>query len=54
MIKITAAKAAGVTFYDLSSVEKAKLVELAEPVLQKWGKKIGPDYLNKVREKLND
>jgi len=29
-----------------------QLKKLAEPVLEKWGKKIGPDYLAKVRAKL--
>ncbi|NOQ41643.1 MAG: C4-dicarboxylate ABC transporter substrate-binding protein [Desulfuromusa sp.] len=52
--QIAAAKANGVTFYDLPAAEKAKLVELAEPVVQKWGEKIGMDYLNKVRETLKD
>ena len=52
--QIAAAKANGVAFYDLPAAEKAKLVELAEPVVQKWGEKIGMDYLNKVRETLKD
>jgi len=52
--QIAAAKANGVEFFDLPAAEKAKLVELAEPVVQKWGEKIGMDYLNKVRETLKD
>lgn len=52
--QIAAAKANGVEFFDLPAAEKAKLVELAEPVVQKWGEKIGLDYLNKVRETLKD
>ena len=52
--QIAAAKANGVAFYDLPAAEKAKLVELAEPVVQKWGEKIGMDYLNKVRKTLKD
>ncbi len=52
--QIAAAKANGVEFYDLPAAEKAKLVELAEPVVQKWGEKIGMDYLNKVRKTLQD
>jgi len=52
--QIAAAKTAGVTFYDLSPVEKAKLVELAEPVVQKWGEKIGLNYLNEVRRVLKN
>jgi TRAP-type C4-dicarboxylate transport system substrate-binding protein len=50
--QIEAAKAEGVGFRDLSAADKAKLVELAEPVVQKWGKKIGLEYLNEVRTAL--
>lgn len=50
--QIDAAKADGVSFNELSAQEKAKLVELAEPVVQKWGAKIGLDYLNEVRTAL--
>ncbi|MCD6581604.1 MAG: TRAP transporter substrate-binding protein [Desulfuromusa sp.] len=52
--QIAAAKANGVVFFDLPAAEKAKLIELAEPVVQKWGEKIGLDYLNTVRETLKD
>ncbi len=52
--QIAAAKANGVEFFELPAVEKAKLVKLAEPVVQKWGEKIGLDYLNKMRETLKD
>jgi len=52
--QIAAAKAAGVSFHELSAEEKARLVELAEPVVQKWGEKIGRDYLEKVRNRLSD
>jgi len=51
--QIAAAKKNGVVFSDLPPAERAKLVELAEPVVQKWGKKIGLDYLQKVRQNLN-
>lgn len=51
--QIAAAKANGIVFNNLSATEKAQLVELAEPVVQKWGEKIGIDYLNKVRAALN-
>ncbi len=50
--QIAAAKTNGIVFNNLSAVEKAQLVELAEPVVQKWGEKIGIDYLNKVRAAL--
>ena len=52
--QIAAAKANGVEFFELPVAEKAKLVKLAEPVVQKWGEKIGLDYLNKMRETLKD
>jgi len=50
--QITAAKANGIVFNQLPAAERAKLIELAEPVVQKWGEKIGPAYLNKVRTAL--
>lgn len=52
--QIADAKANGIVFNDLSAAEKARLVVLAEPVVQKWGKKIGIDYMNKVRATLKD
>jgi TRAP-type C4-dicarboxylate transport system substrate-binding protein len=52
--QIAAAKANGILFNDLPAAEKARLVELAEPVVQKWGEKIGIDYLNKVRIALKN
>ncbi len=50
--QIEAAKADGVTFNELSKQDKARLIELAEPVVQKWGAKIGLDYLKEVRTAL--
>ena len=50
--QIAAAKKAGIEFIQLSDEEIATLKKQAEPVLQKWGQKIGPDYLAKVRAKL--
>jgi TRAP-type C4-dicarboxylate transport system substrate-binding protein len=52
--QITAAQAAGVTFYQLSSEQKQTLVELAAPVYKLWQGKIGADYLNTVRQKLGN
>ncbi len=52
--QIAAARKNGVVFNDLPASEKEKLIELAEPVVQKWGEKIGIDYLQKVRQALND
>lgn len=50
--QIAAAKANGIVFSTLPDAEKARLVELAEPVVQKWGEKIGLDYLKKVRSAI--
>ena len=50
--QIAAAKEAGVEFITLPESEIDELKKLSEPVLEKWGEKIGPDYLAKVREKL--
>ncbi len=52
--EIANAQAAGVSFYELSKEESAQLMNLAEPVIQKWGKKIGLDYLNRVRQDLKN
>ena len=51
-VQVAKAKEAGVQFYLLSDAEVNELKKRAEPVLEKWGKKIGPDYLAKVRAKL--
>ncbi len=50
--QVAKARADGVEFIALSEADKARLIELAEPVVQKWGEKIGPDYLAKVRATL--
>ena len=51
-VQVAAAKEAGVEFIELPAEEIEELKKMAEPVLAKWGEKIGPDYLAKVREKL--
>jgi len=50
--QVAAAKEAGVEFIQLPEGEMTELKKLAEPVLEKWGEKIGPDYLALVRTKL--
>lgn len=50
--QIAKAKEDGVEFIQLSADDIKKLKEMSEPVLLEWGKKIGPDYLAKVRAKL--
>lgn len=50
--QIAKAKEAGVAFYALSDEDKQKLAELAQPVYETWGRKIGMDYFDKVRTGL--
>ncbi len=50
--QIAKAKEAGVEFISLSAADKAELVKAAQPVYDNWGKKIGADYLAKVRATL--
>jgi TRAP-type C4-dicarboxylate transport system substrate-binding protein len=50
--QVAKAKEAGVEFIKLSDEDISELKKLAEPVLAKWGKKIGPAYLDKVRKGL--
>lgn len=50
--QIDAAKEQGVEFITLSQADRQQLIEQSEPVYQKWGEKIGVDYLKKVRETL--
>ncbi len=52
--QVAKAKEAGVEFIQLSDAEVAELKTLAEPVLENWSKKIGAEYLVKVRDKLAD
>lgn len=50
--QVAKAKEAGVEFIKLPESEIDQLKKLAEPVLQEWGKKIGPAYLAEVRKEL--
>ena len=50
--QVAKAKESGVKFVKLPDSEVADLQKRAEPVIDKWSKKIGPEYLSKVREKL--
>ena len=50
--QIAKAKESGVEFFQLSAADKASLIQQAAPVYADWGKKIGADYLAKVRSKL--
>lgn len=51
-VQVAKAKEAGVQFIKLSDKDIQQLKLDAEPVLKKWGDKIGPDYLATVRQKL--
>jgi TRAP-type C4-dicarboxylate transport system substrate-binding protein len=50
--EIKEARTKGVVFYTLSPDEKAQLIELAKPMYDKWGERIGADYLLQVRSTL--
>jgi TRAP-type C4-dicarboxylate transport system substrate-binding protein len=50
--QVAKAKEAGVEFIKISDDEIRQLKIKAEPVLQDWSIKIGPDYLAKVRKEL--
>lgn len=50
--QIAAAKADGVEFIPLAPADRAQLIKLSAPVYLDWGKKIGTDYLSKVRSAL--
>ncbi len=50
--EIAKAQAAGVGFLELDPADRRKLVELTAPVYEKWGEKVGRDYLEKVRTRL--
>ena len=50
--QIEAAKASGVSFYSLSLEDRDQLIEKAKPIYEKWGEKIGADYLKVVRDEL--
>ncbi|MGK2905886.1 MAG: TRAP transporter substrate-binding protein [Desulfuromonadales bacterium] len=50
--QILDAKDKGVAFYSISEDEKAQLIRQAQPMYDKWGQKIGVDYLRQVRSTL--
>ena len=52
--QVAKAKEAGVEFFKLSDDDINQLKTMAEPVLQDWSIKIGPDYLTKVRKELGN
>ena len=52
--QILDAKKKGVTFYRLSEAEKTQLIKQSRPMYDKWGGKIGIDYLRQVQSTLGD
>ncbi|MCD6527102.1 MAG: TRAP transporter substrate-binding protein [Desulfuromonas sp.] len=50
--QIRAAQADGVQFFELSDADRRQLKQKAQPVYDKWGVKIGQDYLKKVQTRL--
>ncbi len=50
--QIVDAKSAGVTFYELSKEDKAAMVKDCQKVYNVWGKKIGMDYFELVKNSL--
>lgn len=51
--QICEAEADGVQFFELSAADRQQLKLAAQPVYDKWGKKIGPDYLKTVQTALD-
>ncbi|HKL22960.1 MAG TPA: TRAP transporter substrate-binding protein [Tichowtungia sp.] len=52
--QVAKAKEAGVEFIPISEADRQQLIELADPVYDTWGKKIGESYFNKVRSTLGN
>ncbi len=50
--QIAAAKAKGVEFFPLSDADRQKLIDMSAPVYEEWGKQVGKDYLQKLRNSL--
>jgi len=50
--QIADAKAKGVVFFPLSEADRNSLIAQSRPVYEVWGKRIGADYLKKVRATL--
>jgi len=52
--EIAEAAGKGVQFLSLAPAERSQLIELSAPVYEKWGPKVGIDYLRRVRAALGD
>lgn len=51
-VEVAKAKESGVTFYSLPEDDTEELKKRLDPVLDKWGRKIGKDYFELVRNTL--
>ena len=52
--QIAEAAARGVRFLSLAPEERSRLIERSRPVYDKWGEKVGADYLRRVQAALGD
>lgn len=52
--QIAEATSRGVEFLALAPAERNKLIQLSAPVYEKWGAKVGADYLRRVQTTLAD
>lgn len=52
--QIAEARAQGVEFLELSQADRQTLLNLSAPVYEKWGPRIGAQYLQKVRRTLEE
>jgi len=50
--QIEAARNQGVEFFDLNTTDRETLKKMAASVVEKWGKRIGPEYLELVRSSV--
>ncbi len=53
-LQIADARKNGVSFFSLPAADIEKMKQLLAPVYEKWGDKIGKDYLDMVRKTLNN
>jgi len=52
--EIELAKRQGVNFIELSDTERTRLMQAADVVFDKWGPRIGEDYIERVKATLNE
>ena len=52
--EIAKSEAAGVTFYRLSPEDVTTMKEQSEPIIRQWEERVGADFLQRVRERLDN